>query len=95
MEDWFKGAAQAAAFVITGIAIGLGQLLLSPERLTRRIMFGRALSTGGIAMGAGAVLVWFPDLPFLGLLGIAAMLASLGTSALERIFQRFLGKEGA
>ncbi len=39
---------------------------------------------------AGLVLVWVPDLPLIGQIGVAAALASLGTSGLERMFQRLL-----
>lgn len=92
MGEWGRGFWQAAALASVGAAIGIGQLLLTGERLTRQIIIGRAISTGGMAMGAGAALVWFPALDPLAMLGLAAILASLGTSALERIFQRVLGK---
>lgn len=85
----------ALLFALVGISIGLGQLLASGEVLTSRIIVGRALSTGGIAMAAGAVLVWVPDVPMLGQIGVAAALASLGTSGLERLFQRLIsGRAG-
>jgi hypothetical protein len=85
----------ALLFALVGISIGLGQLLASGEVLTARIIVGRALSTGGIAMAAGAVLVWVPDVPMLGQIGVAAALASLGTSGLERLFQRLIaGRAG-
>lgn len=85
----------ALLFSLVGISIGLGQLLASGEALTARIIVGRALSTGGIAMAAGAVLVWVPDVPMLGQIGVAAALASLGTSGLERLFQRLIaGRAG-
>ncbi len=85
----------ALLFALVGISIGLGQLLASGEALTARIIIGRALSTGGIAMAAGAVLVWVPDVPMLGQIGVAAALASLGTSGLERLFQRLIaGRSG-
>ena len=85
----------ALLFSLVGISIGLGQLLASGEVLTARIVIGRALSTGGIAMAAGAVLVWVPDVPMLGQIGVAAALASLGTSGLERLFQRLIaGRAG-
>lgn len=94
MEEWARGTLQGLMFAIIGVAIGLGQLLASPEKLTPRIIAGRALSTGGIAMGAGVALVWFPDLPTVAMIGVAAILASLGTSALERMFQRLMGSKG-
>lgn len=87
---WWEQIAQALLFSLVGISIGVGQLLASGELLTARIVIGRALSTGGIAMASGAALVWVPELPLLGQIGIAAALASLGTSGLERLFQRLL-----
>ncbi len=92
MDEWRRAMYQAMGFACIGVAIGIGQLLASQERLTRRIIIGRALSTGGIAMGAGFALIWFPSLPPVAMIGLAALLASLGTSALEKMFQRFIGK---
>jgi len=91
---WWEQLAQAALFSVIGIAIGVGQLLASNEVLTWRIVVGRSLSTGGIAMASGAVIVWIPDLPLLAGMGIAAALASLGTSGLERLFQRVIQGRG-
>ena len=88
--EWSHQLGSAILFGLVGIAIGIGQLLASQEVLTKRIIIGRALSAGGIAMAAGAVLVWVPDLPLIGQVGVAAVLASLGTSGLERLFQRLL-----
>ena len=79
-------------FALVGVSIGVGKLMAGGEPLTARLLIGRAISTGGIAMAAGAVLVWIPALPLLGQIGIAAALASLGTSGLERIFSRAVGK---
>ena len=83
--------AQAAIFALVGMAVGLGQLFASQEMLTTRIIVGRALSTGGLGTVAGVVVVWIPELSFAGQIGVAAGLASLGTSALERVFQRVIG----
>jgi len=92
---WYEQIAQALLFAVVGLLIGMGQLLASGEVLTWRIIIGRSLSTGGIAMAAGAVLVWVPELPLLGQLGVAAGLASLGTSGLEKLFQRMVqGRAG-
>lgn len=81
----------SALFASVGMAIGVGRILNSGEPLSARLLIGRALSTGGIAMAAGAVLVWIPSLPLLGQIGIAAGLASLGTAGLERLFSRAIG----
>lgn len=95
LMTWWEQIAQALLFALVGISIGVGQLLASGEVLTMRIVVGRSLSTAGIAMASGAALVWVPELPLLGQIGIAAALASLGTSGLERLFQRVLqGRAG-
>lgn len=87
---WAQQIAESLIFALIGALIGLGQLLGSSEPLSRRIVVGRALSTGGMAMAAGAVLVWVPELPLIGKIGVAAALASLGTSGIERLLQRVL-----
>lgn len=92
----WEQVARAVSFAFVGAAIGLGQLMVSAaETYTRRIAIGRALTTGGLSMSAGIVLVWVPDLSFIGQIGVAATLASLGTSGLERIFLRVIqGRAG-
>jgi hypothetical protein len=87
-QHWYEQFASSLIFSLVGISIGLGQLLASNERITARLLLGRALSTGGLAMAAGIVLVWVPELSLVGQIGVAAGLASLGTSGLERAFQR-------
>ena len=89
-RHWLDHLAHSFLFSVVGITIGLGQLLAGNERLTLRLVVGRALSTGGLAMAAGVVLVWVPELSLAGQIGVAAGLASLGTSGLERAFQRVI-----
>lgn len=88
IRHWYEQFASSLLFALVGISIGMGQLLASNEQITLRLLLGRALSTGGLAMAAGVVLVWVPELSMPGQLGVAAGLASLGTSGLERVFQR-------
>lgn len=90
-NDQFVGS---IIFSFVGISIGLGQLLSSNEQITLRLLAGRSLSTGGLAMAAGMVLIWVPDLPLIGQIGVAAGLASLGTAGLERVFQRAIKSRG-
>lgn len=87
-RHWHDHLVSSFLFLLVGISIGIGQLLASNERITSRLLIGRALSTGGLAMAAGVVLVWVPELSMVGQIGVAAGLASLGTSGLERAFQR-------
>lgn len=93
-SDWQTAIGQASGFGLLGILVGLGQLLASKEHLTARIIWGRCLSTMGLSMAAGIVLLAFPEVPPLGQIGVAAALASLGTSGLERLVQRVIGKTG-
>ena len=89
-RHWLDHLASSFLFSMVGVTIGLGQLLAGNERLTLRLLVGRALSTGGLAMAAGVILVWVPELSLVGQIGVAAGLASLGTSGLERAFQRVI-----
>ena len=95
VETLGESFATALLFAGVGSAIGVGRLMNSGEPLSARIVIGRAVSTGGIAMAAGSVLVWVPGLSLLGQIGVAAALASLGTSGIERIVARMIGEKGA
>ena len=79
----------AMALSAVGIGIGIGQVLGSGERLTWRVIVARSLTTGGIAIAAGAVLVWIPGVPLEAQFGIAAALASIGVSTLRRWANRY------
>lgn len=76
---------------VLGSIVGLGQLLLTKDVLTPRIIVGRAICSGALGMAAAAMISVMPAIPFAAQLGLAAVLASLGTSALERILQRITG----
>lgn len=76
---------------LTGALIGIGQLLASTERLTLRIIIGRAVSSGGLAVAASSIQLWYPGISTSALVGVSAVAASLGTSFLERTAQKFLG----
>jgi hypothetical protein len=79
------------SLAVVGAVVGIGTLLASEEVSTWRVTIGRAISSGALGMSAAAILSFMPDLPFAAQLGVAAVLASLGTSALERLFQRIIG----
>lgn len=89
--EWREAIGQALLFGLIGVLTGLGQLMASKEDLTWRIIAGRCLSTAGIATAAGVILLAFPTVSPLAQIGVAAALASLGTSGLERLIQRVLG----
>lgn len=83
---------QAGAFIAVGILTAIGQMLQSKEPITWRIALGRCITTGGIAVVAGAALALFPALPFVAQIGIAAALASLGNSGLELVVQKLFNR---
>jgi hypothetical protein len=74
-----------------GAGIGLGQLLNSKEALTPRLVLGRAIVSGGLGASAAVAISFLPAIPFAAQLGLAAALASLGTSAVEKIVNRMVG----
>ena len=89
--EWGDHMIRAVTLGGVGAAIGLGQELLSPVRNPIRQIIGRAICTGGLSMAAGAIVIIIPSVPFYAQIGLAAVLGSLGTAALERMFSRFIG----
>ena len=75
-----------------GVIAGIGQLLASDETLSVRIVAGRAISSASLGLGAGMLLIWYPNINPMAMCGLAALLASVGTSGLERIIQIIWGK---
>jgi len=80
-----------ATLGVTGAIIGLGKTLASSAPSNWKIALARCITTAGLSMSAAFAVVIFPSLSFTASVGLAAALASLGTSALERLFSRFLG----
>lgn len=77
-----------------GALISIGHLFASDSPLTWRMVVGRAITTGGLAMGASAVLLPFPDATMLVVVGVGAIFGTLGTAGLERIAVRWLVGKG-
>lgn len=94
LTPWYDAIVSAALFALVGFVIAIGKILSSTEPITLRLAIGRCLVTGGIAVAAGAVLALFPDLPLVAQIGMAAALASLGTSGLEAVVKRIFGGVG-
>jgi len=68
-----------------GVLLALGRLLQQDQRPEWNVILGRAIVTGVLSLAAGSALAIIPNLSILALLGIASVLASLGTGALERV----------
>lgn len=72
---------------IAGLIAGLGSLLASQEKLTPRIVIGRAISSVALGLTASIGLIWFPEMAQETKIGVACFIASIGTSGLERMYQ--------
>jgi hypothetical protein len=83
-----------ASLGVTGAIIGLGKTLASTDPANWKIALARCITTAGLSMSAAFAVVIFPTLSFPAHVGLAAALASLGTTALESLFSRFLGGSG-
>lgn len=72
-----------------GVLLGWGQAKYSKEQDTG-VIIGKAICVGGLSMAAGTVLIWVPNLPLTGLIGVAAMLGTIGNAGLERLLMRIV-----
>jgi hypothetical protein len=82
-----------AWFAALGVGIGLGKLLASKQRLTLRVVIGRALVTGGLATSGHLLILAFPQADFWLQFAAAGLLASLGTSLIEKIITKAVGSD--
>jgi len=94
VDQWWDSITHALLLTFVSLLFGLGGILRSKEKQSWRIIVGRCLTSAGLGMSAGAVLVFFPTVPLVAQMGVAAALASLGTSALERVIQRSFPRSG-
>lgn len=78
-----------AVLGLAGFIAGLGTLLASDEKLTVRIIVGRAISSVALGVTSSITLLWYPDITLETKVAIACGIASLGTSGLERLYQKF------
>lgn len=79
----------AAALIGAGVA--LGKMLANGESITTRVAAGRAVCNAVLAMSGFAVLTFVPALGPEGQIGVAALMASLGTTGLELMAKKVLG----
>lgn len=90
--EYFPALKQLFVLGVVGSFVGVGSLLASQEKYTWRMAAGRLVTSASLGATAAGVLAWIPSLPLVAQCGIAAALASLGTSGLTMLFQRFLQK---
>ncbi|WP_287602734.1 hypothetical protein [Thiothrix sp.] len=85
------------ALIVLGVGavVGIGKLLQSDERITARLMAGRALTTAVLALGAFSIGVMIPDVDPVYIVGVSAVIASLGEQGLERVLNKYTSKGGS
>ncbi|WP_185754461.1 hypothetical protein [Luteibacter sp. 9135] len=72
--------------------MGIGKLLASTEKITARVVMARAIISGALGLCAAAAYLMFPSISTNATIGVACVLSSLGSSAVERLFQKWLVK---
>lgn len=87
----FKDLGHAVLLFGLGVLLALGRLLQQDQKPAWNIILGRSIVTGVLSLAAGSALAVIPNLPILALLGIASVLSSLGTGALERLLLAIFG----
>ena len=79
---------------LIGCVVGLGQALADQSKPTTKTIIGRALTSAGMGVCAAGVITYIPGLPLAAECGIAALMASMGTSGLTLLMQKFFGTSG-
>ena len=77
---------------IIGALIGPSKLLVSTEKLTFRLIFGRTILGSASSLIAGLVLLQIPDISPLALIGIASGLGILGSTFIEEYLKKRVTK---
>lgn len=81
-------------FLSVGVMIGLAKCYVEfanrGEPTPMRLAIARATATGGLSMSAGAVYIWYPQAPLIALLGVAAFIASIGTTMIENVLVKWV-----
>lgn len=90
IREFFKPVFHALLLGGVGVVVGVGNLLSTGKDHEIQVIVGRAIVSGGLGMASGAVLIWLPDVSLIGQLGLAAALASLGTSGIEKVARRYV-----
>ena len=74
-----------------GFIIAIGKILAADENVTVKMAVGRGLITAGLAVAGFSVLTFIPGLGIEGKIGVAALMASLGTTATEMLLRKIVG----
>jgi len=89
IAQFYSDVRDALLFAVIGAILGYGQSKAEREK-DNGVIVGRSICVAGLAMAAGVVLIWEPNLSIIGQIGVAAGLGSLGNAGLERLAQRII-----
>lgn len=78
--------------ILIGAVIGIGQVLVSNERITLRLALGRIILGSAVALVAGGALLQFENVPELAVIGIACALGIAGHTAIEAAVKSRISK---
>ncbi|NUG50170.1 holin [Acinetobacter lactucae] len=74
--------------VVSGAIIGVGKLLSSDEKLTTRLIIGRAILGSATTSVAGIVLLQIPNIHPISLLAIGSALGIAGAGVIESYIKK-------
>lgn len=75
-----------------GATIGIGQALLSKNKLSWRMVVGRMLCSGGLGVAAAFLGFFKQDATFELQVGLACALATVGSDVFTRLVERYTEK---
>lgn len=75
---------------IMGAFIGIAKLMVSSEEMTFRVIFGRAVLGSAASTAAGAVLLQFPDISPMAVMGLGSLTGILGAQYMEKYLRKKL-----
>jgi predicted MFS family arabinose efflux permease len=80
------------ALIGIGAGYSVGKKLSSGDPLSWRIWIGDVIITGIAAIIAGSVLLFFPNAPWIAVLGVGAMCAIMGVTFVPTLVSKFTDK---
>ncbi|WP_422527655.1 holin [Serratia fonticola] len=85
-----NGESTFLKILLIGAIIGLGKVLADDTKLTVKLVLGRMVLGSAVSLIAGVILIQFPDIDELALVGIASALGILGHTAIESLLKYYL-----
>lgn len=85
-----NGESTFLKLLLIGAVIGLGKVLADDARLTFKLVLGRMVLGSAVSLIAGVLLIRFPDIDELALVGAASALGILGHTVIESMLKRYV-----